>query len=202
MDAIRAGRSMIWRVDHPGKCVNAKKNDEWTLNASTHRKEWNKSPLPITVRAKNTQITHVKHVILGAIGWFQWLQRKQANWGNGLLEVSMMREFHRTAQLDGMLNGILEETSGENLPIELRWEHELIQLLFSTGDREALGTIQDAAAHDSHTQILSTIPVDRSTFYLRMAALVKREVQPCYLRVEDLNLSHRRIQHNMQSTMP
>jgi hypothetical protein len=25
------------------------------------------------------------------------------NWGNGLLEVSMMREFHRTAQLDGMV---------------------------------------------------------------------------------------------------
>ncbi|KAJ6529260.1 hypothetical protein B0H19DRAFT_968390 [Mycena capillaripes] len=27
------------------------------------------------------------------------------NWGNGLLEVSMMREFHRTAQLDGMVCG-------------------------------------------------------------------------------------------------
>ncbi|KAJ7837895.1 hypothetical protein B0H14DRAFT_2588982 [Mycena olivaceomarginata] len=70
------------------------------------------------------------------------------NWGNGLLEVSMMREFHRTAQLDGIyLNGILNETSGDDLPIELRWEHEFIELLFSTGEREALGTIQDAAAH-------------------------------------------------------
>jgi hypothetical protein len=25
------------------------------------------------------------------------------NWGGGLLEVSMMREFHRMAQLDGMV---------------------------------------------------------------------------------------------------
>ncbi|KAJ7900544.1 hypothetical protein B0H14DRAFT_3752761 [Mycena olivaceomarginata] len=69
----------------------------------------------------------------------------------GLLEVSMMREFHRMAQLDGMLNGILDETSGENLPLELRLEHQFIQRLFRPlEDREAFGTIQDAATHE-HT---------------------------------------------------
>ncbi|KAJ7885697.1 hypothetical protein B0H14DRAFT_3734758 [Mycena olivaceomarginata] len=73
------------------------------------------------------------------------------NWGGGLLEVSMMREFHRMAQLDGMLYGILDETSGENLPLGLRLEHQFIQCLFRPlEDREAFGTIQDAATHE-HT---------------------------------------------------
>jgi hypothetical protein len=46
------------------------------------------------------------------------------------------------------LNRILDETSGENLPIELRMEHQFVQLLLGSGeDREALGTIQDAATH-------------------------------------------------------
>ncbi|KAJ7609570.1 hypothetical protein DFH06DRAFT_1110759 [Mycena polygramma] len=63
------------------------------------------------------------------------------NWSGGLLEVSMMREFHRMAQLEGM-------TSGPNVPFELRWENEFIRLLFDTGEnREALGTVQDAATH-------------------------------------------------------
>ncbi|KAJ7247963.1 hypothetical protein C8J57DRAFT_1240479 [Mycena rebaudengoi] len=60
-----------------------------------------------------------------------------------------MREFHRMAQLDGMLSGILDETSGDELPIDLRLEHRFIQLLFGTDEnREALGTIQDAAVHE------------------------------------------------------
>jgi hypothetical protein len=60
-----------------------------------------------------------------------------------------VKAFGKKLKLDhvAQLNGILDETSGDNLPIELRWEHQFIQLLFSTGDREALGTIQDAAAH-------------------------------------------------------
>ncbi|KAJ7835588.1 hypothetical protein B0H14DRAFT_3706584 [Mycena olivaceomarginata] len=58
------------------------------------------------------------------------------NWGGGLLEVSMMREFHRMAQLDGMLNGILDETSGENLPLWLRLEHQFIQVFFDHWRKE------------------------------------------------------------------
>ncbi|KAJ7103862.1 hypothetical protein C8R44DRAFT_746599 [Mycena epipterygia] len=59
-----------------------------------------------------------------------------------------MREFHRIAQLEGMLNGILDETSGNDVPVGVQLEHQFIQLLFgSADDREALGTIQDAAAH-------------------------------------------------------
>jgi hypothetical protein len=46
------------------------------------------------------------------------------------------------------LSGILDETSGDELPIDLRLEHQFIQLLFGTDEnREALGTIQDAAVH-------------------------------------------------------
>ncbi|KAJ7626767.1 hypothetical protein B0H17DRAFT_1218508 [Mycena rosella] len=71
------------------------------------------------------------------------------NWSGGLLEVSMMREFHRTAQLDGLLNRILEETSGSDVPLSLQLEHKFIKLLFGTGQNvETLGTIQDAAAHE------------------------------------------------------
>ncbi|KAK7020910.1 hypothetical protein R3P38DRAFT_3548248, partial [Favolaschia claudopus] len=52
-------------------------------------------------------------------------------WGGGQLEVSMMREFHRAVQLEGMVS-----------------EHAFIQLLFGESrDREALGTVQDAANH-------------------------------------------------------
>ncbi|KAJ7920373.1 hypothetical protein B0H13DRAFT_1867715, partial [Mycena leptocephala] len=46
------------------------------------------------------------------------------------------------------LNGILEETSGTEVSDALQLEHQFIQLLLGTGEgREALGTIQDAAAH-------------------------------------------------------
>jgi hypothetical protein len=46
------------------------------------------------------------------------------------------------------LNGILDETSGENLPLGLRLEHLFIQRLFRPPEeREALGTIQDIATH-------------------------------------------------------
>ncbi|KAJ6506558.1 hypothetical protein C8R45DRAFT_1208644 [Mycena sanguinolenta] len=70
------------------------------------------------------------------------------NWGGGLLEVSTMREFQRMTQLEGMLNGALDETSGENVPAELQTEHRFIRyLLGSEEDREAVGTIQDAATH-------------------------------------------------------
>ncbi|KAJ7665810.1 hypothetical protein B0H17DRAFT_1090260 [Mycena rosella] len=79
------------------------------------------------------------------------------NWTGGLLEVSMMREFHRTAQLDGVLNGILEETSGPEKPLAMRLEHQFIRLLFGTGEnKEALGTIEDAAAHEREsTRVLA-----------------------------------------------
>jgi hypothetical protein len=87
------------------------------------------------------------------------------NWSGGLFEVSMMQEFHRMAQLDGVvrtgihsnytlalrflqLNNILDETSGPDVSPALRLEHTFIELLLSTGeDREAIGTIRDAAAH-------------------------------------------------------
>ncbi|KAJ7668843.1 hypothetical protein B0H17DRAFT_1087534 [Mycena rosella] len=79
------------------------------------------------------------------------------NWTGGLLEVSMMREFHRTAQLDGVLNGILDETSGPEKPLAMRLEHQFIRLLFGTGEnKEALGTIEDAAAHEREsTRVLA-----------------------------------------------
>ncbi|KAJ7611135.1 hypothetical protein DFH06DRAFT_1373949 [Mycena polygramma] len=81
------------------------------------------------------------------------------NWSGGLLEVSMVREFQRMAQLDGLLNGVLDETSGSDLPMPLRWEHQFLQLLIGTGEnKEALGTIQDAAAHDSERTSLRVIP--------------------------------------------
>ncbi|KAJ7865085.1 hypothetical protein B0H13DRAFT_2353148 [Mycena leptocephala] len=71
------------------------------------------------------------------------------NWSGGLLEVSMMREFHRMAQLEGMLNRILGETPGHDLLTELQMENQFIRLLFETGEnREALGTVQDAATHE------------------------------------------------------
>ncbi|KAJ7736047.1 hypothetical protein DFH07DRAFT_967007 [Mycena maculata] len=71
------------------------------------------------------------------------------NWSGGLLEVSMMREFHRMAQLDGVLNGILDETSGPDVPLPSQLEHRFIQLLLGAGEnKEALGTIQDAAAYE------------------------------------------------------
>jgi hypothetical protein len=34
------------------------------------------------------------------------------NWGGGLFEVSMMREFHRMKQLDAMVRRALEFSSG------------------------------------------------------------------------------------------
>ncbi|KAJ7930178.1 hypothetical protein B0H13DRAFT_1859010 [Mycena leptocephala] len=71
------------------------------------------------------------------------------SWSGGLLEVSMMREFHRMAQLDGVLNSILDETSGPDISAALQLENKFITLLLGTGeDREALGTIQDATAHE------------------------------------------------------
>lgn len=77
----------------------------------------------------------------------------------------MVREFHRMAQLEGavrgatphnccgdfnifQLNGVLDETLGTDLPITLQLKHKFIQLLLGVGqNKEALGTIQDAAAH-------------------------------------------------------
>ncbi|KAJ7673008.1 hypothetical protein DFH06DRAFT_1174028, partial [Mycena polygramma] len=71
------------------------------------------------------------------------------NWSGGHLEVSMVREFHRMAQLDGLLNGVLDKTSGSDVPAPLKLEHQFVQLLVGAGEnKEALGTIQDAAAHE------------------------------------------------------
>ncbi|KAJ7255557.1 hypothetical protein C8J57DRAFT_1721647 [Mycena rebaudengoi] len=65
------------------------------------------------------------------------------------LEASMMREFNRMAQLNGILSGIMDETAGDALPLELQLEHGFINLLFGDDEaQEALGTIQDAAFHE------------------------------------------------------
>ncbi|KAJ7112016.1 hypothetical protein C8R43DRAFT_1040902 [Mycena crocata] len=70
-------------------------------------------------------------------------------WKGGLLEASMMREFHRTAQLDGMLNLILDETSGPQAPLLVQLEHKFLEILLSAGRNTATwGTIQDAAVHE------------------------------------------------------
>jgi hypothetical protein len=46
------------------------------------------------------------------------------------------------------LNSVLEETSGPGVPPDIELENKFIKLLLGTGeDGEALGTIQDAAAH-------------------------------------------------------
>ncbi|KAJ7790307.1 hypothetical protein B0H14DRAFT_3570497 [Mycena olivaceomarginata] len=71
----------------------------------------------------------------------------------------MMREFHRMAQLDGVLNNILDETSGPDVSPALRLEHTFIELLLSTGeDREAIGTIRDAAAHGLERTFSRVLP--------------------------------------------
>ncbi|KAJ7269139.1 hypothetical protein C8J57DRAFT_1468984 [Mycena rebaudengoi] len=60
-----------------------------------------------------------------------------------------MREFNRMAQLNGILSGIMDETAGDALPLELQLEHGFINLLFGDDEaQEALGTIQDAAFHE------------------------------------------------------
>ncbi|KAK6987670.1 hypothetical protein R3P38DRAFT_2574673 [Favolaschia claudopus] len=61
------------------------------------------------------------------------------NWTGGRVEVSMMREFHRAAKLDGM-----------GLDSNALSEHRFLKLLLGVDDNvKALGTIQDAAAHGS-----------------------------------------------------
>ncbi|KAF8142575.1 hypothetical protein K438DRAFT_1784595 [Mycena galopus ATCC 62051] len=70
-------------------------------------------------------------------------QLGQANLGRPCRGGSAELDKH----LHTSLNGILDETSGPNVPRTLQWEHQLI--LFGTGeDKEALGTIQDAATHE------------------------------------------------------
>ncbi|KAF8157655.1 hypothetical protein K438DRAFT_1861264 [Mycena galopus ATCC 62051] len=71
------------------------------------------------------------------------------NWGGGELEVSMLREFHRVAAVDGILNRILAETAGPDMPFVVQLEHRFLRkLLHVDADSVALGTIQDAAAHE------------------------------------------------------
>ncbi|KAJ7725789.1 hypothetical protein B0H16DRAFT_1665830 [Mycena metata] len=61
------------------------------------------------------------------------------NWTGGRLEVSMMREFHRSAGLDGVMGKLLSD------PLCTPFERQFIQSLGREGEnREALGTIQDA----------------------------------------------------------
>ncbi|KAF7367179.1 hypothetical protein MSAN_00977800 [Mycena sanguinolenta] len=78
------------------------------------------------------------------------------NWTGGRLEASMMREFHRSASLNGSgpyLNTYFELThlfdfQMQNLladPTCTPFERTFIQLLYNTQNREeAIGTIQDA----------------------------------------------------------
>ncbi|KAF8136825.1 hypothetical protein K438DRAFT_750317 [Mycena galopus ATCC 62051] len=70
------------------------------------------------------------------------------NWGGSRLEVSMMREFHRAAKLDGLLQNIMNETADTSEP-ETRSEHEFVKLLLGVEDDvQALGTIQDAVTQE------------------------------------------------------
>ncbi|KAJ7729850.1 hypothetical protein DFH07DRAFT_756569 [Mycena maculata] len=61
------------------------------------------------------------------------------NWTGGRLEVSMMREFHQSSGVEGVMKSIAEDNSRSGL------EHDFIRTLLSTGNSHALGTIQDAA---------------------------------------------------------
>ncbi|KAF7346894.1 hypothetical protein MVEN_01441600 [Mycena venus] len=62
------------------------------------------------------------------------------NWTGGRLEESMMREFHRSAALDGVMKNLLANPTCTTL--ERRF---IDKLLGGEGDKpEALGTIQDA----------------------------------------------------------
>ncbi|KAJ7443281.1 hypothetical protein FB451DRAFT_1190185 [Mycena latifolia] len=61
------------------------------------------------------------------------------NWTGGRLEVSMMREFHRSAGLDGVMESIINDVTSDNL------ERTFVERLLSAGKTQALGTIQDAA---------------------------------------------------------
>ncbi|KAJ7821384.1 hypothetical protein B0H14DRAFT_3471571 [Mycena olivaceomarginata] len=75
----------------------------------------------------------------------EWLNKilknlNSNNWTGGRLEVSMMREFHRTVAFDAVVENLLSDS---NLP-EL--ERNIIKALTEDAEKdEALGTIQDAA---------------------------------------------------------
>ncbi|KAK6996365.1 hypothetical protein R3P38DRAFT_2437191, partial [Favolaschia claudopus] len=65
------------------------------------------------------------------------------NWTGGRVEVSMMRQFHRTAGLETKLLTLLTQIPTGSL------EHVFIQhLIRSDEPKQALGTIQDAAHHE------------------------------------------------------
>ncbi|KAJ7142859.1 hypothetical protein C8R44DRAFT_866139 [Mycena epipterygia] len=69
------------------------------------------------------------------------------NWTSGRLEVSMMREFHRSTRITSVLSQI--ETS-THTPSSSQSEHKLVQLLLGSEDNvEAIGTVQDAACADT-----------------------------------------------------
>ncbi|KAF7368239.1 hypothetical protein MVEN_00144000 [Mycena venus] len=65
------------------------------------------------------------------------------NWTGGRLEVSMMREFHRSTRITSVLSQIEVSTRA---PSPSTSEHEFVQLLLGSADNvEAIGTVQDAA---------------------------------------------------------
>ncbi|KAJ6572666.1 hypothetical protein B0H10DRAFT_2444291 [Mycena sp. CBHHK59/15] len=67
------------------------------------------------------------------------------NWTGGRLEVSMMREFHRSTRITSVLSQIATETSTRTTSPS-HSEHKLVQLILgSTDNAEAIGTVQDAA---------------------------------------------------------
>ncbi|KAJ6534262.1 hypothetical protein B0H19DRAFT_1080746 [Mycena capillaripes] len=71
------------------------------------------------------------------------------NWTGGCLEVSMMREFHRSTRITSVLSQI-SDTPVKHNPSS-KFEHDLVQLIQGAVDNvEAFGTVQDAARADTY----------------------------------------------------
>ncbi|KAJ6565735.1 hypothetical protein B0H10DRAFT_2358600 [Mycena sp. CBHHK59/15] len=88
------------------------------------------------------------------------------NWTGGRLEVSMMREFHRNAGLDAVLNTTLSNTNTRG------FEHRFILNMMGHGGTEALGPIQDAARDEqTFTRVRAGIKADvaeKASEYIRL----------------------------------
>ncbi|KAG6893646.1 hypothetical protein C0995_016431, partial [Termitomyces sp. Mi166 len=63
------------------------------------------------------------------------------NWGQGQLEISMLREFNRSSRLDGMMQAVLNLNSGE-----YESARQLIKKILQGGEKDRGGTIEDAAS--------------------------------------------------------
>ncbi|KAJ7824386.1 hypothetical protein B0H14DRAFT_3728705 [Mycena olivaceomarginata] len=70
------------------------------------------------------------------------------NWTGGRLEVSMMREFHRSTRIDAVLNQVSQIPVQPNSPSQ--FERDLVKIMLgASDDAEAIGTVQDAARADT-----------------------------------------------------